>query len=74
MFWRPKPYDTGQGWKKTEQGILEPVWSIGPIVPPSLIDLLEKMDCEDEQGKEQEADLEIDYDDMLDGDYDDDKQ
>ena len=42
IFWSPKPYDPGQGWQKTEEGILEPVWSSGPILPPSLIDLLEK--------------------------------
>ena len=48
---------------------MEPVWSIGPILPPSLIDLLKKTDCEDEQDEE-EPDEEIDYDDMLDDDYD----
>ena len=41
-FWRPKAYDPGQGWQKTEEGILESVWSCGPVLPPSLIDLLEK--------------------------------
>ena len=42
IFWRPRPYDPGHGWEKTEEGILEPVWSCGPVLPPSLVDLLEK--------------------------------
>ncbi|KAG0730417.1 hypothetical protein GWK47_028312 [Chionoecetes opilio] len=49
IFSRPKPYDAGQGWEKTGQGILEPVWSCGPILPSSLADLLETVDSEDEQ-------------------------
>ena len=40
-FWRPEPYDNGQQRVKTEEGFLEPVWSCGPILPPSLIDLIE---------------------------------
>ena len=36
------PYDPGQGWKKTDESILEPVCSCEPILSPSLIDLLEK--------------------------------
>ena len=59
MFCRPKLYDDGQGWEKIEQGILECVLSIRPILPLSLIDLLEKAQ-EDEV--EEEADEEIDYD------------
>ena len=52
IFERPKPYDEGQGWLKTEQGVLEPVWSNGPILPPSLVDLVgvdddENEDCDD---------------------------
>jgi hypothetical protein len=72
MFWRPKPYADAQGWEKMEQGILEPVWSIGHIFPPSLINLLEKADCEDEE--DEEADEDIDYDDMFDDDNDDDDE
>ena len=33
IFWRPKPNDEGQGWQKTEGGILGPIWSCGPILP-----------------------------------------
>ena len=65
LFWRPKPYDPGQGWEKTEEGILEPVWSCGPILPPSLIDLLEKTAEEVEEGEEEEE-HEIDYDELFD--------
>ena len=32
-FWSPKPYEHEQGWEKTGEGILEPVWSYGPILP-----------------------------------------
>ena len=64
-FWRPKPYDNGQQWVKTEEGFLEPVWSCGPILPPSLIDLVKKVE-------EEEVDEEIDNDELLLGDDDDD--
>ncbi|KAK0147744.1 hypothetical protein N1851_012564 [Merluccius polli] len=34
----PKPYP-GMGWEKTgEEEVLEPVWTIGPILPPSLVE------------------------------------
>ena len=58
----PKPNDGGQGWVIGDQGILEPIWSIGLILPPSLIDLV------DETAKEQEIEKsteeEIDEDDL----------
>ena len=65
-FFSPKPYDPEQGWKKTEEGILEPVWSYGPIIPPSLIDLVEKTVEEVEEEEEEEE--EIDYDEVLNDD------
>ena len=50
IFWCPKPYDPNQGWEKNEGGTLEPVW---PILPTSLIDLLEgtveEMDAEENE-------------------------
>ncbi|KAK3700755.1 hypothetical protein QZH41_010937 [Actinostola sp. cb2023] len=62
IFWRPNPYDPGQGWQKTEEGLLEPVWSCGPILPLSLIDLLEKTaEDVDEEGDEQD----VDYDEFF---------
>ncbi|KAF3840275.1 hypothetical protein F7725_018992 [Dissostichus mawsoni] len=37
----PKPHDPGMGWEKTgEEEVLEPVWAIGPILPPSLVEVL----------------------------------
>jgi hypothetical protein len=68
IFWHPKPNDPNQGWDKTEDGILEPVWSSGPILPPSLIDLIDKtvQEVEEEEG---EMEHDIDYDELL--DYDD---
>ena len=38
---RPNPYDECMGWEKTmDEGVLEPVWTIGPILPPSLVEVL----------------------------------
>ena len=45
---------------------MEPVWSCGPILPPSLIDLLEKTTEEvEEEEEEEEQDVEIDYDELF---------
>ena len=45
IFERPKPYDQGMGWEKTvDEGVLEPIWSVGPILPPSLIKILAQRD------------------------------
>ncbi|KAL7397163.1 hypothetical protein ABVT39_017800 [Epinephelus coioides] len=66
IFWRPKPYDEGQGLEKKEGGILEPVWSCGPILPPSLIDLLAAgviSDDDEREVDEVDTDDETDYDD-----------
>ena len=71
---KPKPHDPGQGWIKTEQGCLEPVWSCGPILPLSLIDLMDSPTIE-EENEEDEDEMDIDYDEMLqyiDDDNDDD--
>ena len=70
FFERPKPYDENQGWLKTEEGIIEPVWSVGPIMPSSLIDLfVETKDDEDKASEDAELNteeiLEIDYNDTL---------
>lgn len=61
-FWHPKPSDEGQGWEKTTHGILEPVWSCGPILPTSLTDLIETI--EEEETVEEEAE-EFDYDELM---------
>ena len=41
-FFTPKPFEAEQGWEKNDDGLLEPVWSCGPILPMSLIDILEQ--------------------------------
>ena len=63
IFWHPKPYDPGQGWEKTENCILEPVWSCGPILPPSLT--VQEVEEEEE---EEEDEHDIDYDEILNDD------
>ena len=63
IFWRPRPYEPDQGWEKSEEGFLEPVWSRSPILPPSLIDLLENV--ADEEEEEIEDELDVDFDEFL---------
>ena len=64
----PKPFDLCQGWEKTEDNNLKPIWSCGPILPSALIDVIEKTIKEVEEDEHQEE-SEIDYDDY----YSDDK-
>ena len=78
MFDRPKPYEEGQGWQRTDEGVIEPVWSVGPILPPSLLDLLATAvtDNGNHQQSEDaephpEEDTELDDDDILMVDADD---
>ena len=56
---KPKPYDEGQGWMKNDRGELEPVWSCGPVLPTSLVDLL---DTGDHEEVEEEGDIEDEFD------------
>ena len=63
VFWRPKPYDGDLGWEKSEGGILEPVWSCGPILPPSCIDLLAAGVVGDDEGEEDEVEIDDEMDD-----------
>lgn len=64
IFWCPKPHEPEQGWEKTEEGTLEPIWSLGPILPPTLIDLIDRA-VEEVLNLEEEETLEIDYDELL---------
>ena len=48
--------------------MLEPVWSCGPVLPNSLVDLLEAGDLEEEEEEEEENDEEIDFDDFSESD------
>ena len=43
MFERPKPFED-QGWKMSEEEYTEPLWSKGPVLPTTLVDVL---DCAD---------------------------
>lgn len=53
----PKPYDPGMGWEKTgEEEVLEPVWTIGPILPPSLVEVLAQRAESGEQAADKLAD------------------
>ena len=57
----PRPHD-GHGWIK-DNDFLEPQWSRGSILPPSMVDILEKSDV-DEESEEQEDGLD-DYDELM---------
>ena len=46
-----------------DNDFLEPQWSRGPILPPSMVDILEKSDV-DEEIEEQEDELD-DYDELM---------
>ena len=62
---KPKPFDKDQGWEKLENGSLEPVWSRGPILPLSLIDILDGNEWNIE---EDEEDICLDYETMFEDD------
>lgn len=66
-FWdAPEPSTQDQGWENGQNGLLEPVWSKGPILPPSLADLLEERPEKDGGDEEEEDDIEIDFDMLMD--------
>ncbi len=50
---------------QTNDGILEPLWSSSPVLPSSLVDLLEKCDSDEEM---EDEDDELDYDSFTDSD------
>ena len=47
------PYDDGQGWIRTEDGVLEPLWSRDAALPNSLVDLLDTGDGKEEEQEEE---------------------
>lgn len=65
---RPKPYDDEQGWMRTDDGVLEPVWSCSPILPMSLVDLLDAGDREEEEEEEEEEEQEVEFDAFVESD------
>ena len=60
---KPNPSDQGQGWVRNDGGVLEPLWSHEPVLPVSLVDILDSINQEegDEEESEQEelVDIEI---------------
>lgn len=61
-YWRPNPSDEAQGWEKNTHGVLEPVWSCGPILPTRLTDIIETIE-EDETFEDEEEDF--DYEELM---------
>ena len=48
---------------KTDDGVLEPLWSSNPVLPESLVDLLGTVESEDDDADEDEFDLDdFDFD------------
>ena len=52
-----------------ENGTLEPLWSTRPILPPSLIDIVERTTVETENDADNETEIqEIDYSELFEED------
>ena len=49
-----EPYDDGPGWIRTEDGVVEPMWSCGAALPNPLVNLLDTGDHEEEKEEEEE--------------------
>ena len=64
----PKPYDEGQGWMKTDEGVLKPVWSCGPILPTSLVDPHDTGEHEQEEQEKEEGEDEFNFEDFSEND------
>jgi hypothetical protein len=57
---RPKPYDQRQRSIRTDEGVLEPLWYCGPVLPASLVDLLDT--DHEEEGDDEEEGIEDEFD------------
>ena len=70
---KPQPCDEGQGWVMTPAGVLEPLWSYGPVLPNSLVDLLVTPDEDnaEEYAEEQDEDDEFNIEDFTESESDD---
>ena len=53
---------------RTEEGVLEPVWSCGPVLPASLVDLLDTGDSAGSDEELEYEDVDLDFDDPIDSD------
>ena len=48
------PPATSHGWVEGDDGFLEPIWSDGPVLPPTLVDVLVRDEMDDEAGQEEQ--------------------
>ena len=59
------------GCIRTDQGVLEPLWSCVPVLPTSLVDLLDTGHREEEdevEDEDEEEDDEFDFDSFIESD------
>ena len=64
IYWTPEPLEENQEWVKNDNGVQEPMWSLWPVLPQSLMDILETTaDNLEERNEENEtvADEEMDF-------------
>ena len=59
IFEKPKPHDQDQGWVIDDEGIIQPKWTNGPVLPQSLIDL---MADHSETEEDEDVDIEVEVD------------
>ena len=67
---KPKPFEQDQGWTMTDDGILEPNWCCGKVLPAALVDILVSPVDENNDDEEEEGEEEFDYE-YFDSDEDD---
>ena len=58
---KPNPYDEGQGWMRTAEGVLEPLWLYNAVLPRSLVDLLDTDDPEYDEANDEDEEEEDFY-------------
>ena len=58
----PKPYDNGQGWIRTDEGVLEPLRSCCPVLPTSLVDILDTIEQREKENDDMDESQEDDFD------------
>ena len=63
IFERPKPDDENQGWILGEEGLLEPLWSRGAILPTCLVDILDMKNSAEKEEIFDDIDFELEDDD-----------
>ena len=61
IFWKLDAFE-GHGWIRNDKDMLEPLWSTGPILPQTLIDLVQPTE---EELEEAEDIMEYDLDEVF---------